>query len=85
MAINIDIESAKQAKAEELFRSHGIDMQTAITMFIDFALENEWVVYDIRHAEPSDDLLEAIEDARQGRNVHGPYTVEKAIAALRAD
>jgi len=54
-------------------------------MFIDFALENEWIVYDVKHAEPQDDLLEAIEDIRLNRNVHGPYTAEEAIAALKAN
>jgi hypothetical protein len=40
----------------------------------------------VRRPAPNDELIEAMDDALHGRNLHGPYkTVDEAIAALDAD
>ncbi|MDR2733774.1 MAG: hypothetical protein LBC99_03905 [Spirochaetota bacterium] len=44
------------------------------------------IPFDVRRPAPNDELIEAMDDALHGRNLHGPYkTVDEAIAALDAD
>lgn len=46
--INIRIDSDKKAKAQELFSSLGLDMSTAINLFIQQSLEFNGIPFTIR-------------------------------------
>jgi len=42
--------------------------------------------FSVKHRKPNTDLLEAIQDTRDRRNLHGPYkTAEEAVAAMLED
>ena len=83
--LHIDVEEDLKTEADGLFSSLGLDTQTAVRMFLRASIANSGIPFVVRRPAPNDELLEAMEDARLGRNLHGPYTLEEAIAALKAD
>jgi len=52
-------------------------------MFLMASLENDGIPFPIKHLAVYPDLLEAIDDTRLRRNLHGPYkTAGEAVASM---
>jgi len=84
--LHIELEEDMKASLDGLFGSLGLDTQTAVRMFFCAAIAKGGIPFDVRRPEPNDALFEAIDDARHGRNLYGPYkTVDEAVAAMEAD
>jgi DNA-damage-inducible protein J len=84
--IQIRVDDTTKTAADSLFSSLGLDTSTAIRMFLSAALLNNGIPFAVKHREPNADLLEAITDTRERRNLHGPYkTAEEAVAAMLED
>jgi len=84
--IRVKIEEDVKADVDGLFGSLGLDTETAIRIFLRASIANGGLPFAVRRPRPNDELLEAMEDVRLDRNLHGPYkTVEEAVAALDAD
>jgi len=84
--IQIRVDDQIKMAADSLFGSLGLDTSTAVRMFLSAALENDGIPFVVKRRRPNADLLEAIEDTRTRRNLHGPYkTAEEAIAAALED
>ena len=84
--IRVKIEEDVKADADGLFGSLGLDTETAIRIFLRASIANGGLPFAVRRPRPNDELLDAMEDVRLGRNLHGPYkTVEETVAALDAD
>jgi DNA-damage-inducible protein J len=55
-------------------------------MFLVAAIEHDGLPFAVRHCAAKDDLLKAIEDVRNRRNLIGPFnTVDDAMKAMLAD
>jgi len=83
--LHIDIEEDVKANVDGLFGSLGLDTETAVRVFLRAAIASGGFPFAVRRPHPNDALLKVIENAEQGIDVHGPYSVEEAIAALNAD
>ena len=87
--IQVRVDDQLKESADKLFSSLGLDTSTAIRMFLAAALEYDgipFIVKRTRERKPSAELLEAMEDVRLGRNLHGPYsTAEDAVCAMMED
>ena len=84
--IQVRVDDNIKAAADTLFNSLGLDTSTAVRMFLSAALANDGIPFEVRHREPNADLLEAITDTRNRRNLNGPYkTAEEAVAAMLSD
>ena len=84
--IQIRVDDNIKTAADSLFTSLGLDTSTAVRMFLSAALANDGIPFAVKHREPNADLLEAIADTRNRRNLHGPYkTAEDAVAAMLKD
>ncbi len=84
--IRVDIDDSKKAAADSLFASLGLDTSTAVRLFINLSLENNSLPFNVDKLIPNDDLLEAIEDTRNRRNLIGPFdTVDEAMKSLLSD
>ena len=84
--IKIRVDDNIKAAVDSLFNSLGLDTSTAVRMFLSAALANDGIPFEVKHREPNSDLLEAITDTRNRRNLHGPYkTGEEAVAAMLED
>ena len=84
--IQIRVDDSIKAAADSLFSSLGLDISTAVRMFLSASLENDGIPFEVKHREPSADLQEALLDTRKRRNLHGPYrTAKEAVAAMLED
>jgi DNA-damage-inducible protein J len=84
--IQIRVDEATKAAADQLFASLGLDTSTAVRMFITAALEYDGIPFSVRHRgsrKPNEELREALEDVRLRRNLHGPFsTAEDAVRSM---
>ena len=84
--LQIRLDDELKHDSDTLFSGLGLDTPTAVRIFLKAAQEYDGFPFPITHKKPSDELLEAVEDARQHRNLHGPYkTAEDAVAAMLED
>ncbi len=73
-------------KVDELYESLGMDTETAVRYLFHVSLERKELPFSIKDPDIPDDLLEAIRDAREHRNLYGPFnTVEEAMESLLKD
>jgi len=82
------VDADTKAAADSLFHALGIDTPTAVRMFITAAIDRDGMPFKVTRPKrkPNAELLEAMEDARLGRNLHGPFkTVDEAMQALLED
>ena len=59
--INLDLDLKKSA--QELFADFGLDMTTAITMFVKQSVREQRIPFEIRREIPNKRTLEAMEEA----------------------
>ena len=82
--IQIRVDDKIKTAADSLFDSLGLDTSTAVRMFLSAAIENDGIPFSVKHRNPNSDLLEAINDTRNRRNLYGPYkTAEEAVTAMQ--
>jgi DNA-damage-inducible protein J len=84
--IQLRVEDNLKAEADSLFSSLGLDTSTAIRMFMTAAVEYDGIPFSVRRKRPNTELREAMEDARLGRNLIGPFdTVDDMMKSLLED
>jgi|LSQX01.2.fsa_nt_gb DNA-damage-inducible protein J len=84
--LQIRIDDNLKHDSDTLFAGLGLDTPTAVRIFLTAALEYDGFPFPIKHRSMSNETIEAIEDARNHRNLHGPYlTAEEAVAAMLED
>lgn len=80
--LNIRIDDELKKEAEDLFRYLGLTMSSAITMFLRSAVNNDGIPFELKRHEPNAETIAAMEDAKNDRNLHGPFD---SIDALLED
>jgi len=81
--IQIRVEDNIKTAADSLFNNLGLDTSTAVRMFLSAAIEREGIPFAIKRRKPNADLLGAIQDTRNRKNLHGPYkTAKEAVTAM---
>jgi DNA-damage-inducible protein J len=84
-SVNIRIDSEVKAQAQKIFAEFGLDMTTAINMFLRQAIRERGIPFDL-HLEPTDSLVQALEDTKNRSNLNGPYkTGAEAVEAMLKD
>jgi DNA-damage-inducible protein J len=84
--IQVRVDSDTKAAVDSLFSNLGLDTSTAVRMFLMASLEKNGLPFSVKRRRPKPDLLEAIEDTRLRRNLHGPFkTAEEAVASMLED
>lgn len=67
-------------------RITGLDMTTAINLFLRQTVRERAIPFNVYLGTPNAELREAMDDVRLNRNLHGPYdTAEEAVAAMLED
>lgn len=83
MNIRMDIEVKKQAEA--LFNEIGMNMTTAINIFLKQAIRENGIPFELKVNVPNEITKKALIDAENGADVYGPYnSVEELMEALNA-
>ncbi|MCL1894664.1 MAG: type II toxin-antitoxin system RelB/DinJ family antitoxin [Holophagaceae bacterium] len=79
--IQTRIDSETKKAAESLFSEMGINLPTAIRMFLKASLTANGLPFETSQRRIPLSLQEAVDDSNQMRNLHGPFeTAEEAIA-----
>ena len=83
--MNIRMDSDVKTQAQQIFAQFGLDMTTAINMFLRQAIRERGIPFDLR-LDPSPGLAEAVDDARNRRNLSGPFrTGAEAVQSMLED
>lgn len=63
---NLNIRTDKEVKeaAEEIYSSLGLNMTTAINMFLRASIRESGIPFDLKLKKPNDETIKAIEEAR---------------------
>lgn len=84
--LQIRINDTLKKNADELFSSLGLDISTAIRIFLNASVENAGIPFSVRHKTIPNSLQEAIYDSRFRKNLNGSFdTVEDAVASMLED
>lgn len=84
--LQIRIDDTLKKDADELFSSLGLDISTAIRIFLNASVENAGIPFSVRHKTIPHSLQEAVYDSRYRRNLNGPFdTAEDAVASMLED
>lgn len=77
--MTIRIDPAIKAQAQKVFSDLGIDMATAINVFLRQAIRYNGFPFDVRNPEPDALTYAVLEDVRHGRNMNGPFDSVDAL------
>lgn len=80
------VDAELKENVDTVLRENGLDIPTAIRMFMAKIVQVDGIPFDVRHRAISDDLAEALADVQLRRNLHGPYaSAQEAVAAMLED
>ena len=84
--LQIRLDDKTKTDVDQLFKSLGLDTSTAVRIFFKAALESGGIPFPVKRHIPNPEMLEAMEDVRNRRNLYGPYnTAKEAINAMLED
>ncbi|WP_315288702.1 type II toxin-antitoxin system RelB/DinJ family antitoxin [Leptotrichia massiliensis] len=82
--INIDEETKKEA--QELFKDLGMNLTTAINIFLKQAIRERGLPFYVGQAKYKDEVYQAMKDAEQGKNLSKGYNdVEEMFEDILRD
>ena len=83
--MNIRMDSDVKAQAQALFAQFGLDMTTAINMFLRQAIRERGIPFEL-YLGPDLSLETAVRDSINRQNLYGPFdTAEQAVASMLED
>lgn len=85
VSTSISIDSEVKAQAQELFSEFGMDLSTAVNIFLKQAIYERSIPFTIRREIPNEVTLKAMDDAESGEEMFGPFdTIAEMMEALNA-
>ena len=71
--LNVRVDAEVKKQAEALFNSLGLNMSTAINVFLRQSIEADGMPFEIRHQKMSQRTLDSIQDTLNGNNLSRPF------------
>ncbi len=85
VSTSISLDSEVKAQAQELFSEFGMDLSTAVNIFLKQAIYERSIPFTIRRDIPNEVTLKAMDDAENGEGMFGPFdTIAEMMEALKA-
>ena len=85
-SMTIRTNSTVKERAQILFNDLGMDMSTAVNVFLRQAVREDRIPFVISRDEPSEETYQAINDAVNDRDMVGPFnTAKEVMESLDAD
>ncbi len=85
VSTSISIDADVKAKAQELFADFGMDLSTAVNVFLRQAIYEHSFPFAIQREVPNETTLRAMEAAEKDEEMYGPFdSVEAMMEALDA-
>lgn len=82
--INIRMDTELKAQAEQLFADLGLNMTTAVNMFVRQAIRQQGIPFPISRM-PNAETRTAMQDTLDGKNLSGPYSSASALFSALED
>lgn len=85
--VNFRLDKQTKKEAEELFEDLGLNMTTALTMFVKASIREQGIPFEVRRDVPNAETIAAIEEGRRianDPNVKGYDNMEDLIRALES-
>lgn len=84
--LNVRIDSELKKQSEQIFNELGLNMSTALTIFLRQTVRSNGIPFELRLNTPNDETLAAIEDVNLNRNMSKPFrSVKELMEDLDAD
>lgn len=80
--INVRVDETLKKSAETLFEEIGMNMSTAINIFLKQAVRENGIPFQLKLETPNIETIKAIEDVENGCNLKGPFN---SVAELMED
>lgn len=85
VSTNISIDADVKAEAQQLFAELGLDLSTAVNMFLKQAVREEGIPFEISAKKPNKVTLAAIEKAENNEDSYGPFdSIDSLMESLNA-
>lgn len=86
VSTNVSIDADIKKQAQELFSELGMDLSTAINIFIRQSLRQHSIPFEITADIPNEETIRAIENVRNGIGLsRGFHSVSELMEDLNAD
>jgi len=85
--VNFRLDKQTKKEAEELFEDLGLNMTTALTMFVKASLREQGIPFDVQRDIPNAETIAAIEESEKllsDPNVKGYDNMDDLIKALES-
>lgn len=83
--INVRVDSEVKQKAEAIFNELGLNMSTAMNMFLRYSIRYGGIPFDLRLDLPNEETQAAINDVDKNRNMSKTFdSVEDLMEDLNA-
>ena len=84
--LNIRIDSDLKKQSEEIFNELGLNMSTALNVFLRQTIRSKGIPFDMRLNIPNEETIAAINDVNLNRNMSKPFhSVKELMEDLNAD
>ena len=83
VSTNITIDADVKKQAQELFADLGMDLSTAINIYLKKALEEQGIPFEVTRKAPNKETVAAMEEVKNMEEHPEKYTGYKDIASLR--
>lgn len=85
VSTNITIDAEVKKQAQQLFADLGMDLSTAINIYLKKALAEQGIPFEVTREVPNAVTAKAIADSEKGEDVYGPFdSVEALMEDLNA-
>ncbi len=85
VSTNITIDADVKKQAQELFADLGMDLSTAINIYLKKALAEQGIPFEVTREAPNAATAKAIEKAEKDEDMQGPFdSVESLMESLNA-
>lgn len=64
-AINVNVDTKTKEEATTILKSLGLNMSTAINMFLAQIVKRDGIPFEVTNPKPSKDMLEALEEVKE--------------------
>ena len=85
VSTNITIDAETKAKAQELLSDLGMDLSTAVNIFLRQMIRENGIPFAVKREVPNAVTIAAIEAAENEKDMYGPYdSISSLMEALNA-
>lgn len=77
--LNIRVDEELKRKAEAIFNELGLNMSTAINMFLRYSVRYGGIPFELRIEKPNEETLSAIDDVNNNRSMSKTFDNVKAL------